>query len=142
MEKLENVIFYDIDRAIRSYRQFAQRQIRNAGFDITIDQWLILEQILEHPEISQQELGDRVFKDNASVTRIIEILVKAGYLLRRVHEQDRRRTNLSITPEGKKIIRNVSQVVEKNRHQALKGITKTEINAVKKVLDGIVLNCC
>jgi MarR family transcriptional regulator for hemolysin len=141
MEQLSNVIFYTIDKSIRSYRQYAQRQLKNAGFSITIDQWLVIKTLLENPEIKQQELGEMVFKDNASVTRIIELLVKAKYLKRKNNVEDRRRTNLEVTEKGKQIIVEVHQVVLKNRAVALKGVDKKELEIAKSVLLKITANC-
>ncbi|HCN50670.1 MAG TPA: MarR family transcriptional regulator [Chryseobacterium sp.] len=95
MEKLNSIIFYNIDKAIRAYRNYAQRQLKAHGFTITIDQWLIIKAILENPGITQNEIGDLVFKDNASVTRIIDLMVKSDYITRQVHPDDRRKTNLN-----------------------------------------------
>lgn len=50
MIQLDELVFYTIEKAIKSYRQFAQRQIKEQGLDITVDQWLILKTISEHPE--------------------------------------------------------------------------------------------
>ena len=71
MEKLENIVFYSMDRAIRSYRQYAQQQLKKNDFAITIDQWLVIKCLIENPDVTQVELSERVFKDNASVTRIL-----------------------------------------------------------------------
>ena len=111
MEKLNEIIFYTMDKAIKTYRMFAQQQLREAGYKITIDQWLIIKGILENPDISQLELGEKAFKDNASVTRIIDLLVKAAYLERQFHETDRRRVKLIVTQAGIDIVSNVQKVV-------------------------------
>lgn len=140
MEKLNEVIFYTIDRAIRTYRQYAQKQLRKAGFTITIDQWLVIKSILENPGITQQELAASVFKDTASVTRIIELLVKANYLKRAIGN-DRRRMDLTVTPTGEQIIKDVNAVVLKNRETALKDINNIDIEAMRKVLLTIIKNC-
>ena len=105
MEKLKDITFYTIDKAIRSYRIYAQKKLKAYGFKITIDQWLVIKSILENPNITQQEIGELVFKDNASVTRIIEILVQSGYVERTANEEDRRKTNLKVTTSGKQIIK-------------------------------------
>lgn len=42
MEMLDKVNFYHIEKAIKSYRQYGQSQIKNAGLNVTIDQWLVL----------------------------------------------------------------------------------------------------
>ena len=140
MEKLENVIFYTLDKAIKSYRQYAQKQLRKAGITLTIDQWLILTNLQDNPEISQQELSARVFKDTASVTRIIDLLVKSELLDREVHADDRRRKSLSVTPKGLEILEKVRPVVLKNRATALEGLEKEELKALRKHLLLIIRN--
>jgi MarR family transcriptional regulator for hemolysin len=141
MEKLDSILFYSIDRAIRTYRQYAQYQIKNAGFSITIDQWLIIKCILENPTITQNEIGDKVFKDNASVTRIIELLVKSNYLRRKIDKTDRRRYKLEVTEIGVETIYLVNEIVLKNRSVALNKISNEEMEITKKVLDIIFFNC-
>ena len=141
MEKLQDIIFYTMDKAIKSYRMYAQKKLKEHGFKITIDQWLIIKTILENPEVSQQEIAKNVFKDNASVTRIIELLVKSEYLERKDHPNDRRKSNLVVTDEGKSIILKVQNIVLDNRKNALDSIGNDELETVNLVLKKIILNC-
>jgi len=141
MEKLENVIFYTMDKSIRSYRMFAQKRLKENGFQITIDQWLIIKVLMENPGISQQKLSELVFKDSASVTRIIELLVKSKYLKRKVNENDRRKSNLEITQAGYQIIEDVQRIVLKNREEALNGISKNELQTLYGILTKVIENC-
>lgn len=141
MESLSDVIFYSIDKTIRTYRQYAQKQLKSAGYTITIDQWLVIKTLLENPNIKQQDLGEKTFKDNASITRIIELLEKAGYLKRKNFVEDRRRSGLEVTDKGIKIITDVQKIVLKNRSVALEGINKTDLEIAKKVLFQITQNC-
>lgn len=141
METLNDVIFYSIDKAIRTYRQYAQKQLKSAGYSITIDQWLVIKTLLENPNIKQQDLGEKTFKDNASITRIIELLEKAEFLRRKNNVEDRRRSGLEVTEKGIKIITDVQQIVLKNRSVALAGINKSDLEVTKKVLLQITQNC-
>jgi len=141
MEKLDSIIFYNIDKAIRAYRNYAQRQLKANGFNITIDQWLIIKAILENPGITQNEIGDLVFKDNASVTRIIDLMVKSEYIIRKIHSEDRRKTNLEVTDSGKKIINDVQKLVENNRKIALDGISNDVLEIMNSALLNISKNC-
>src|SRR5690606_15576283 len=101
---------------------YAQKRLRENGFTITIDQWLVLKVLTENPEMMQQEIAEKVFKDNASVTRIINLLVKAGYLIRKINKTDRRKSSLEVTSKGVQIIEEIQSLVEENRANALKGI--------------------
>lgn len=141
MEKLKDIIFYNMDKAIKSYRMYAQKRLREHGFKITIDQWLIIKSILENPTITQQEIAKKVFKDNASVTRIIELLVKSEYLKREVNSEDRRKSILHVTEEGKSIIQKVQNLVLENRKNALKSITSEELETMNASLKKIIDNC-
>lgn len=141
MEKLDSIIFYNIDKAIRAYRNYAQRQLKANGFNITIDQWLIIKAILENPGITQNEIGDLVFKDNASVTRIIDLMVKSEFIIRHTHSEDRRKTNLEVTDSGKKIIKEVQNLVENNRKTALENVSKEELEIMNSALLKISKNC-
>ena len=141
MQKLEELVFYNLENAIKSYRQFAQKQITNAGFDITIDQWLILKTIQENGELAQQQIAEKVFKDVASITRIVEILVKKGYIKRSFHNEDRRRFALAITHEGEKIISKVLPIIEQNRAQALTSFSEKDVKTLQKLLTTLTTNC-
>lgn len=141
MEKLNNIIFYNIDHSIRLYRMYAQKKLREHGFKITIDQWLVIKCILENPSITQHELSELVFKDNASVTRIIDLLIKANYLEKEINPDDRRKFILHVTKEGEEIIKNVQEIVLQNRNKALKGIDTKELEIADAVLRKIITNC-
>jgi MarR family transcriptional regulator for hemolysin len=141
MEKLNDILFYNIDKAIRSYRNYAQKRLREHGYKITVDQWLTIKAILENPGITQQELAEKIFKDNASVTRIIEILVQSGYLHREINPADRRKTILDVTDEGQSIIHKVQHLVLENRQVALTDIADTDIKIANDVLQKIIQNC-
>jgi MarR family transcriptional regulator for hemolysin len=141
MEKLEELIFYKLEKAIKSYRQLAQSALKQKGYVITIDQWLILKLLNDNPDIQQIDLASLVFKDNASVTRIIDLLVKKNYILRSNHLSDKRRSMLKITPLGKRKIDQLTSDVKEYRKDALIHITKKEITQANIILDKIISNC-
>lgn len=137
----KQTIFYTIERAIKTYRQFAQRSISGHGIDITVDQLLVLRAIQDYEGISQTQIAGMIFKDYASVTRIIDLLVKKLYLNRDYHENDRRRHRLTITTEGKKVINKLNPVVAGYRQRALENIQPEEIESIRTVLEKITSNC-
>ena len=130
-----------MDKAIKSYRMYAQKKLKENGFKITIDQWLIIKAILENPTITQQEIAKNVFKDNASVTRIIDLLVKSEYLERKDNPEDRRKSNLVVTEEGKSIIYKVQDLILENRKNALDTISTAELETMNLTLKKIISNC-
>lgn len=141
MKELNNIVFYRIDRAMRSYRQMAQRRFKERGIDVTVDQWMVLKSLKEDPSITQMELAQQVFRDNASVTRMINLLVEKSYLTRQAHPKDRRRYSLHVTELAEEVLRDMEPIILTNRAEALKGVTLEDIERVKSIMDNIARNC-
>jgi len=133
-------VFYIIEKTIKSYRKFSQINIAKVVDDITIDQKLVLQYLNAYPELNQKEIAELVFKDNASMTRMINIMVKKKYLNRKINDHDRRRFKLQITPKGQELLVKLPPVILSNRKKALSGVTKQELIQVEKILNKILLN--
>lgn len=140
MEKLDEIIFYTLEKSIKTYRKFAQQQLLKNGYDITIDQWLVLKTLQENQQLSQNQIAELVFKDFASITRIIELLVQKKYVQRDVNQLDRRKFELTITDKGNEIIKAIYPIVTDYRKRALEGLTTEEIKQMKKNLEQIIAN--
>ena len=134
-------VFYTIERAIKEYRKFAQNNIADKVKDITVDQALILFFLEKHPELSQQEIATLVFKDKASVTRMINLMVSKGYIERSINEENRRRFKLKITDDGTKILSDLSPIISNNRKKALQGVSQEELIQAETTLNKIISNC-
>jgi DNA-binding MarR family transcriptional regulator len=140
-EKLNATFFYILEKSIKSYRQMAQRTISDEFGSITVDQLLVLQTMKDQPELTQQQIAAAVFKDFASITRIIDLLVRKGFLKRSDHPTDRRRFELTLTPEGNDLLELVRPRILKNRRIALEGVEVEEMAIARKVLEKIVENC-
>jgi DNA-binding MarR family transcriptional regulator len=134
-------VLYLIEQAIKEYRKISQKNISSIVKDITIDQCLILMVLTRNANISQNEMAQLVFKDNASITRMIELMVKKEYLARTVHHGDRRKYVLEITEKGKKTIDLIDPVIKQNRETALHDFSEEEIVLLDKMLNKIIDNC-
>jgi len=137
----QQTIFYGIENTIKKYRKFAQYNIFQEVNDITLDQILILSILDTEEDISQKDIALNLFKDYASVTRMIELLVKKDYLERKIHKQDRRMFNLKITKKGDETLAKLKPIILKNRSQALKGLSDKQIKEFNKTLNQITKNC-
>lgn len=138
---LSSIVFYALDKAIRSYRRMAQAAIDRAGLDITIDQWLVLQVLLEHDDLTQNDIAERVFKDQASVARILALLTRRGLLSAVPLPHDGRRSQLRVTRQGQRILDAVQPIILRNRAIALAGISEEELVLMRPLLDRIARNC-
>lgn len=133
-------IFYQIEKAIKCYRTMAQANLNKLGYKITINQILLLLQIDRNPEVSQVELAKLLFKDVASITRMIEILVKQDLIRRDENKNDRRRKDLKATQKGQKLLALAIPIISKNRAIALSNLSKKEIETLFILLEKIIIN--
>ncbi|MBN4085227.1 MarR family transcriptional regulator [Flavobacteriaceae bacterium AH-315-B10] len=135
-----DTIFHTIESAIKEYRKFSQKNISNKISDITIDQGMILLYLNKYPELTQKEIAGLVFKDNASMTRMVNLMVKKKYLKRSMNVQDRRRFKLEITSKGKEILVKLSLIISENRSKSLNRITQKELQQLETILNKIKFN--
>ncbi len=134
-------IFHVIESTIKEYRKFAQKNISEKIKDMTIDQGLALLFLNDHPDLTQKEIAELVFKDNASMTRMINTMVQKKYLKRSMNNEDRRRYKIEITNKGKEVLETLPPIIHYNRNSSLKGITKNELNQLETILEKIRTNC-
>src|SRR5690554_7015809 len=100
-----------LDRTARRVKQYAQSKFKMGEFDVTVDQWLILKNLEENGILSQTELANLIFKDHPTLTRIIDILSKKGYVERIPNPNDRRSFQLFLTSEGAEKVRELKPQV-------------------------------
>jgi len=139
--RLQDVIFYSLESAIKAYRRFAQSRLDAEGIDITVDQGMVLKTIHDSPDITLQQVGVVVFKDFASVTRIVQLLEQKGLLRRKPHPTDKRRSKLLLTSAGESVIRASAAIAQANRRHALQGISQEEVERLRATLNRITENC-
>src|SRR5687767_11823649 len=101
-EELFSSYSFLLDRTARRVKQYAQQQFKEQGFNITVDQWIVLKNLHEREEMKQNELAELLFKDNPTLTRIIDLLCDKGLTVRNVHPSDRRSFVVSLTKSGVK----------------------------------------
>lgn len=134
-------VLYTIEQAIKAYRKLALTNIREVIPDLTVDQGLALVVINRHPESTQVEMAKMIFKDMASMTRMVQLMEKRGLLKRKMNPDDRRRFRLQVTPKGKEAIQALEPVVNLNRAQALEGFSESETQQLQHLLERVISNC-
>jgi len=133
-------VLYSIEKAIKAYRKLCQFNINTIVSDITVDQTLIL-MILEKNDKSQSEIGDLVFKDYASITRIVQLMINKNYLQKMTDENDKRKAKLKITDKGQDTIQKLKPIIRINRETALHSLSTDEKEQLFTTLNKITQNC-
>ncbi|TCR15000.1 DNA-binding MarR family transcriptional regulator [Sphingobacterium sp. JUb78] len=135
-----STVLYSIEETIKAYRRLCQQNISSIVPTITVDQALILI-IIDKEDKSQSEIADLVFKDYASMTRIIKLMINKNYLTKTIDDADKRKSELKITTSGKEIIEKLNPVITKNREIALNSLSEQELKQLFEILSKITQNC-
>ncbi|NVJ85922.1 MAG: MarR family transcriptional regulator [Algoriphagus sp.] len=129
-----------LDRTARKVKQYAQQQFKQGNFDVTVDQWIVLKNLSEGGAMSQTELANLVFKDHPTLTRIIDLLVKKGYVERLPHPQDRRSFQLHLTDSGVSKVTSLRPKILQIREKAWENLDEHDFEEFKRILNTIYQN--
>lgn len=111
-----------------------QKNLKQAGMEITIEQWSVLYHLWKQDGLSQQQLCDATFRDKPSITRLVDNLEKLK-LVKRVASKDDRRSNLIfLTPEASALETRTMEVANQTLNEALVGVSNGQIEIAKEVL--------
>ncbi len=94
----------------QSSQVFMQRT-QAAGFDLTSVQFAALDAIRAQPGTDQARVAEMIAYDRATIGGVIERLEQKGWIRRVVSERDRRARELSLTPEGERVLAALLPVV-------------------------------
>ena len=132
-KNLDEVYIFHLEKAYKQFKKFKTDYMKKAGIDITSDQWILLKGISEQEGCSQRELAKRCFKEPASVTRILDILEKKGWVERQHVQNNRRVYELHTTKSGKALIKKMIPIAVKIRAIGVEGFSEREITKFNKV---------
>jgi DNA-binding MarR family transcriptional regulator len=117
-----------------------QKGLQNAGIDLTVDQWVILDHIKPKQGISQNDLAIETAKDAPTVTRILDLLIEKGLVYKQLAENDRRKSNLFLTPKGDLIYEQALIVIGEIRMKSWKNLNNDDFDTLVRIMDTIYQN--
>ncbi|MBC1501484.1 MarR family transcriptional regulator [Listeria weihenstephanensis] len=109
-------------------------------FEVTPEQWSVLNVVDQKAPISQRHVADFAEKDAPTVNRIIDVLVRKNLMTKMVDEKDRRITLLSLSIEGKQKVQLIRNVVEETCAHFYQGISDVELATYLDILARIENN--
>jgi DNA-binding MarR family transcriptional regulator len=117
-----------------------QKNFRQAGLEITIEQWSVLYHLWKEDCLSQQELCNRTFRDKPSITRLIDNLEKQSLVKRMPSKTDRRINLVCLTEPAKNLQQLTIDLANQTMSEALVGVKKEDIDIVKEVFQRVYDN--
>jgi len=105
--------------------------------DITIQQFNVL-RILRGQKGTPANLStiqERMVDRSSNATRLVDKLLKKEFAERRVCPSNRRKVEITITPNGLELLKKLDPIMENNNESILKNLSETELETLNHLLD-------
>ena len=99
-------------RTRMAFRRSMQRTLRKNNAGITFEMLQVLSCLWHEQGISQQILAERIAKDKACLTNLMNNLEKKGYVHRKEDPADRRNKQVYLTPEGEEFKEQIRPILD------------------------------
>ena len=138
--KLDDSYGYLINLAAQRLKYELHQCFQARGYDITPEQWAVLNRLWEQDGLSQVDLAERTFKDKPGTTRILHLLEKKGVIVRRLDESDRRVFRVFLTKKGRDLKKKLIPCAQEVLAKSDRNLTKDEIAQFKQTLKRMLRN--
>lgn len=135
----ESLGFLLVRTALR-LRLLGNTLLQEAGEDITVDQWGILNLLWEADGQTPVELARRADKDKPNVTRLLKILEDKKLVVRQPDAKDRRSHRIHLTDAGAALKDKLLDLGVTCMEQACLGLTRQEVATLKLLLNRVYAN--
>ena len=117
-----------------------QKNFKQQGIEITIEQWSVLYHLWKKDGVSQQELCNATFRDKPSITRLLDNLEKLKLVKRIASPTDRRLNLIVLTDAARKMQDHTMEIASNTLSEALEGVSAADIDRAKIVLQKVYDN--
>lgn len=140
MSELKNKLIPWLGRTVKMLDYHHTQKLRDEGFDLTKEQWILLKILSENIGISQNKIACITNRDKTATTRLINTLERKSYIARIPSQEDKRINLLYLTKKGEKILYESLPIVETLLADLQKDITPAEIDLVIDIMKRIQEN--
>jgi DNA-binding MarR family transcriptional regulator len=122
------------------FKQYLNKIFHNRGFNITPEQYLVIDTLWDEGVLSQQQIADIIIKDKNSVTKLIDALEKKGLVQRRTDELDRRLNKIHLTEEALNIKDVITEIAIESTNTIFRNIPREDLEKFVTVLNKMSQN--
>jgi DNA-binding MarR family transcriptional regulator len=102
--------------------------------DISVTQCYALETLVAHGPMRSSGLADRLFLDKSTTSRVVNTLVRKGYVEQRPDPRDGRATTLRATREGERLYARITADLVEQQKQVLQDLDPAVRSGVVDVI--------
>ena len=134
---IDNSPGFIINRLARELNACLYRAFHDSGFDITAQQWAVLNRLWEKEGLHQSALAERTTKNRHNMTRILAHLESQGYVLRKTDRWDRRLMRVYLTKKGKQLQDKLIAIAQETLRTVFGDLSRNEIRTLRRIHEKI-----
>ena len=107
-------------------------------YDISVTEWRVMAVLARFEGLSAREVAERTAMDKVAVSRALARLVEAGRVDRATHDNDKRRSVLSLTEAGWAMHDEVAPMARAREREVLARLDAEEQRWLTRILDRLM----
>ena len=137
---LKGAVLFWIHRVDQATRQEILNEFRRGGHQLTAPQWDVMTVLWQRDGITQTELATAAGSDKATITRILDRMVREGLVERRADPEDRRAFRIHLRNAGKELHKQLIPIVDAIITRAFDTIDESQQEMLQSALERIFRN--
>lgn len=137
---LDHSLGYIINSIAREMNACLYRSFREGGFEITPQQWAVLNRLWEMEGIHQSKLAKKTTKNRHNMTMILKQLEIKGLIQKKPDKQDKRLQRVYLTKEGKMLKSQLIPIAIQSLEKLFSGVSKKDLRVIKNIHKTIIKN--
>lgn len=140
MLNFETLPLYWVNRLSAMSRRELGLRFKAAGHDVSPEEWAILLLLWREDSQNPGEMSARTVRDPTTMTRLIDGMVRKGFVERRADTSDRRRSNICLTQMGRGLEPALIGLAKPMIEVGMAGISEEDLKTTVQVLTKMVAN--
>jgi DNA-binding MarR family transcriptional regulator len=138
--QLQESLGYLVHRVSLAMAGRLNRNFAAAGYDVTVEQWKVLVRLWDAEGATHAELSERIGKNKASITRLVDGLERRGLVRRSAGRRDRRCKRVLLTEAGRAMREGLMAQATRTLAEAQGRIPAERVAVCKDVLRQVLDN--
>ena len=122
------------------FKQYVAGIFEEQGFNITPEQFLVMDTLWDEGVLTQQQIANYLLKDKNSVVKLVDGLEDRKLVRRTSNPKDRRQNLIEVTEYAKSIKDKVTKVAVDAVDRIVNGISKEDMQTYIRVLSKMAEN--
>jgi DNA-binding MarR family transcriptional regulator len=137
---LDNSLGYIINSMAREMNACLHRSFRGEGFEITPQQWAVLNRLWEMEGVHQSKLAKKTTKNRHNMAMILKQLESKKLIEKRPDKQDKRLQRVYLTERGKALKEKLIPLAVDTLDKMFSGVSSKDLEVLKSIHKTIVGN--